>query len=179
MEAAIRAARATQHDLRDPIKAELHLRNWHALACREVPGFLPGHFKYTQNCVANSPTLRRVDQGMVSGTVRHFISDVYQDLPPGLARAAVVCMAVCDLHAFADGNGRIGITWLNRELEWAGLMPALFSRDLGIKGDLGSARRKVRDNGGDLSPLYSLIAEAQRHAREFCTELKTRRRAMK
>ena len=156
-------------------KAELHLRHWHALACREINGFMPGHFKYTQNWAASNPTFERVNPARASGTFRHFISDFYQDIPPGLARSAVVCMAICDLHAFADGNGRIGITWLNRELEWAGLAPALFSRELGIKGKLGDARREVRNSGGDLSPLLSVIVEAQQYGLEFCSQLAAHR----
>jgi tetratricopeptide (TPR) repeat protein len=175
MESAILAARSTRHEVQDPVKAELHLRHWHALACREINGFMPGHFKYTQNWAASDPTVQRVDPARASGTFRLFISDFYQDIPPGLARSAVVCMAICDLHAFADGNGRIGITWLNRELEWAGLAPALFSRELGIKGKLGDARREVRNKGGDLSPLLSVIAEAQQYGLEFCSQLAAHR----
>ena len=175
MESAILAARGKRHELQDPVKAELHLRHWHALACREINGFMPGHFKYTQNWAASNPTFERVNPARASGTFRHFISDFYQDIPPGLARSAVVCMAICDLHAFADGNGRIGITWLNRELEWAGLAPALFSRELGIKGKLGDARREVRNSGGDLSPLLSVIVEAQQYGLEFCSQLAAHR----
>lgn len=171
MESAIIAARKSQHDLTDPVKAELHIRNWHALACRNVDGLMPGHFKYTQNWSRKAPLLRRVDPARTSGTFRRFVSDYYHDAPPGIARAAVVCMTVCDLHAFADGNGRIGITWLNRELEWAGLAPALFSAELGIKGKLGDARRAVRSNRGDLSSLIAVITEAQKFGIEFCGQL--------
>jgi hypothetical protein len=53
-----------------------------------------------------------------------------------------------------------GITWLNRELEWAGLAPALFSRELGVRGRLGAARREVRSNRGNLDPLVSVITQA-------------------
>lgn len=174
MEASVHAARAAQDDMQDPVKAELHLRHWHALACRNVPMFVPGHFKYTQNWVVRSPTLQLVDPAMASGTFRHFIKDIYHDVPPGIARATVVYMAVCDLHAFGDGNGRVALTWLNRELEWAGLMPALFGRDLGIKGKLGNAMREVRNNNGDLAPIYPVIIDAQSYAREFCSELAQR-----
>ena len=171
MEAVILAARSKQHELKNPIKAELQLRNWHALACRDLSGFMPGHFKYVQNWMPSSPTLQRVDPAKASGTFRRFIGDLYQPTPPGLARAALVCMAVCDLHAFADGNGRLGITWLNRELEWAGLAPALFSRELGIRGKLGAARREVRSNRGNLESLVAVIREAQRFGCFFCSQL--------
>ena len=107
---------------------------------------------------------------LASGTFRHFVADLYSTLQPGVLRAAVVYMAVCDLHLFADGNGRVAITWLNRELEWAGLMPALFRRDFGLKGELGTAMKEVRSNGGDLSPLVASIVRAQYHALEFCAE---------
>lgn len=174
MEPAILAARSAQQDIQDPVKAELQLRHWHALACQEVIGFMPGHFKYTQNWAASNPGFQRVDPARASGTFRRFISDIYPDVQPGLARAAVVCMAICDLHLFTDGNGRIGMLWLNRELEWAGLAPALFSRELGIKGELGAARREVRNNGGDLSPLFSVIAAAQQYGLDFRAELAAR-----
>jgi len=175
MEPAIVAARASRDDMSNPVAAELHLRHWHALACRDVAGFLPGHFKYTQNWSARSPILKRVEPALASGTFRHFITDIYSPLRPGLLRAAVVFMAVCDLHMFADGNGRVTITWLNRELEWAGLMPALFGRDAGLKGELGGAMKEVRTNGGDLSPLVAVITRAQQYSLEFCTELLARR----
>ena len=171
MAPAIQAARASRDDLHSPVAAELHLRHWHALACRDVEGFLPGHFKYTQNWSPRSPLLKRVEPERASGTFRHFFSNVYSPLRPGLLRAAVVFMGVCDLHLFADGNGRVALTWLNRELEWAGLMPALFRRDLGIKGELGKAMREVRSNGSDLTPLVDVIIRAQHYALEFCAEL--------
>ena len=64
-----------------------------------------------------------------------------------------------------------GITWLNRELEWAGLAPALFSRELGIRGRLGAARREVRSNRGNLDPLVSVITQAQQFGLEFGNQL--------
>jgi len=171
MEAVIKAARTTRLDLHDPIKAELHLRHWHALACREVPGFFPGHFKYTQNRTANSPTLKRVEPALASSTFRYFISDIYPGLKPGLTRAVIVWMTVCNLHLFADGNGRVAMSWLNRELEWAGLMPALFPSELGLKGELGEAMKAVRKSDADLSPVFAVIAKAQSYAVAFCKEL--------
>jgi len=171
MQDAVVAARASRGKLADPAAAELQLRHWHLLACRDVDGFLPGHFKYTQNWSTSSPTLKRVQPALASGTFRHFITQMYNTLPPGLLRAAVVLMAVADLHPFADGNGRVAVTWLNRELEWAGLMPALSSRELGLKGELSGALKAVRTNGGDLAPLVALIIRAQRYALEFCEYL--------
>ncbi len=174
MEPAIKAARACQRDLQDPVKAELHLRHWHALACNKVPGFEPGHFKFTQNWIPDNPTVRRVEPALASATFRQFIRDIYCKLPAGYARAAVVQMAIADLHVFADGNGRVAYTWLNRELEWAGLMPGLFHKKLGLEGELRKARRAVRASGGDLSPMVAVITSAQLYAREFCAELAAR-----
>jgi hypothetical protein len=45
---------------------------------------------------------------------------------------------------------------------------------LGIKGKLGDARREVRSNGGDLSPLFSVIIAAQQYGLDFCAELAER-----
>ena len=83
-------------------------------------------------------------------------------------------MAIADLHVFADGNGRVAYTWLNRELEWAGLMPGLFHKKLGLEGELRKARRAVRASGGELSPMVAVITSAQLYAREFCAELAAR-----
>ena len=171
MEAAIQEARKTREDLHDPIKAELHMRHWHALAGREVPGFFPGHFKYTQNRTGTNPALKRVEPALASSTFRYFISDIYTDLEPGLIRAAIVWMTVCNLHPFSDGNGRVAMNWLNRELEWAGLMPTLFSSELGLKGELGKAMKVVRTNDGDLSPVLTVISKAQNYSVAFCNQL--------
>jgi len=171
MEPAIREARKCRDDMGDPVKAELHLRYWHALACREVEGFSPGHFKYTQNWSAMNPTLPRVEPGMCSGTIRYVISDIYNSLPPGLLRAAVAFLGIVDPHPYADGNGRVAMIWLNRELEWAGLMPALFSEKLGVVGELGKAIVEVKKTGGNLTPFLDVIRQAQQHAQDFCTEL--------
>jgi Flp pilus assembly protein TadD len=171
MEPAIRAARECRDDMIDPVKAEVHLRHWHALACRGVEGFMPGHFKYTRNWAPRSPTLPRVNPNMCSGTMRYLISDIYNRLPPGLPRATVCFLGLFDPHPFADGNARIAMIWLNRELEWAGLMPALFSTDLGLKGQLNVALAQVRKNEGVVDPLVAVINRAQQYARDFCIEL--------
>ena len=80
-------------------------------------------------------------------------------------------MALSDIHAFSDGNGRIALTWLNRELESVGQLPALFTKENGIRGKLGAAMRKVRSNGGDISILVPIVREAQLFTRSFCDEL--------
>jgi len=171
MEAAIEAARACHQDMADPVLAELHLRHWHALACRDIDGFMPGHFKYTQNWSTRYPTRRRVDPARASGTFRQFAQELYATLAPGLPRAAVAFMGLLDLHPFADGNGRVAMTWLNRELEWAGLMPALFRRDLALAGEALMRMDAARGNDGDLGALLDVIRGAQAYAVAFCTEL--------
>jgi len=168
---AIEAARLCQSDLTDPTKAEVHLRHWHALAFNEVPGSMPGHFKYTQNINADVPTVLRVQPAFASATFRCFVSNIYNQLSPGYPRAITVLMALADLHLFADGNGRTAMTWLNRELEWAGLMPTIFSVQLGFKGDLGREERAARHKGGDLSQLALVLSQAQNDAKNFCTKL--------
>ena len=103
-EAAIKAARSCRLDLLDPVKAELHLRHWHGLACQNEDGLQPGHFKYTQNRIPSNPAQRRVEPALASTTFRHFMSEIYSKQPPGYARAAVVYMAIVDLHLFTNGN---------------------------------------------------------------------------
>jgi len=164
---AITAARGDRGDLDDPAAAEAALRHWHALACR---GGVAGHFKYTHNWTAESPDLKRVDPPLASATFQHFMRTLYPGFPPGPLRAAAVFMAVSDLHCFADGNGRLALTWMNRELEWRGQMPALFPGDLGRQGELGRAVRAVRATG-DLSPLLAVMARGQDVALQFCGEL--------
>lgn len=171
MVAAIEAARGCRDDMSDPVKAELHLRHWHALACNGLDDILGGHFKYTQNWTASSPTLQRVDPSRASATLRDFTRSIYSDFPPGLMRAALIFMAILDFHPFADGNGRVVLTWINREMEWAGLMPMIFTRESGITGDLGNAIAEVRSNGSDLTPVLRVMSEAQQFARQFCREL--------
>jgi hypothetical protein len=170
-EAAIKAARCCRLDLLDPVKAELHLRHWHGLACHNEDGLQPGHFKYTQNWIPSNPSQRRVEPALASTTFRHFMSEIYSKQPPGYARAAVVYMAIVDLHLFTDGNGRIARYWANRELEWAGLMPGLFHKDRAFSIELGKSIKSVRSRGGDLSPIVTVITKAQHYALEFCAEL--------
>ena len=90
MAPAIEAARLCEFDLTDPIKAETHLRRWHVLGVHNVPGFLAGHFKYTQNIIADTPTIRRVQPAFASATFRRFVSDIYSKLTPGYPRAITV-----------------------------------------------------------------------------------------
>jgi hypothetical protein len=112
-----------------------------------------------------------VQPAFASATFRRFVSDIYSKLAPGYPRAITVLMALADLHLFGDGNGRTAMTWLNRELEWADLMPAIFSAQLGFLGELGQAERAARHNRGDVSQLASVMVRGQHEAQKFCTEL--------
>ena len=119
------------------------------LNARSVPGFPP----------------------LASATFQHFMAQHYLQLRPGLTRAAVLLMVLTDLLCFDDGNGRVALTWMNRELEWAGLMPALLPSELGLQGNMGQAMRAVRAQDGNLSPLLAVLTRGQAFARELCDEL--------
>ena len=140
------------------------------LATRGMANIVSGQFKITPN-KGSDRTKRKAEPHLTAGTFRRFISEVYADLPPGLPRALVAIMTVSDIHAFADGNGRLGMVWLNRELEAIGQFPTLFTRELGIRGELNAAMHKARRNGGDVSFVVPVIRKAQQFARDFCKEL--------
>ena len=175
MEAAAIASRSSKDAMGDPVLAEARIRHWHKLAVQDVKGFQPGHFKYIRNLDYRNPTLPMVDPAAATATFQFAIKNVYDVAPPGIVRATLVFLVVADLHAFGDGNGRVGMIWLNRELEWAGEMPALFAEHLGAKGGFGKALYEVRTNGGDLTPMFEAIRAAQEYAKVFCTELSSLR----
>ncbi len=168
----ITTARACRDDMLDPLKAELQLRYWHALACKDSSELQPGHFKYVVNWIPTNPNQRRVSPAQASGTFRHFIEAIYGKLEPGYGRAATVYMALVDLHLFSDGNGRIARNWLNRELEWAGLVPCLFRKGQKTSDGFKQAIFAVRGAGGDLSPLIEFIKACQREALACCEALR-------
>lgn len=171
MERVVRDSYATIGNMLDPVKAETQLRYWHILATRGITNIVPGQFKMSRNLSFADTTLRRAEPHLASGTLRRFISEIYVDLPPGLPRGLVAYMAVSDIHAFADGNGRLGMVWLNRELESVGQFPVLFTREMGLHGQLSAAMREARRNGGDMSLLVPVICKAQQFAKDFCAEL--------
>ena len=175
MEPAIRAARMSQQAMLDPILAECQLRLWHALACADIPGLYPGHFKYTQNKTRANRERKPAEPIKTAGTVRSYITDIYPNLPAGLPRGLASWMAISDIHAFADGNGRIALTWLNRELEWAGETPVIFNRDDGIGGEISATANEARSHGGDISRLLPVIRRAQARTVQFCEELNNKR----
>lgn len=172
MEAVVVAAGDARHDLSDPIKAEMHLRHWHALATEGVANILPGQFKMTQNLVNGHQYRRRAKPHLVTGTIRQFFKEIYNELPPGLPRGLVTMMAISDIHPFADGNGRIAQVFLNRELAWENQMPVLFTREVGIAGgEFTAATRKMRLNTGTIFDVVSVVQKGQQFARNFCADL--------
>ncbi len=170
MDAVVRAARAAGDVLQDPITAEMHLRHWYALALNNVPNTTPGHFKMTRNMVHKS-VMEYAQPHLVTGSLRSFFSNTYKEVSPGLPRGLVAFMAIIDIHPFEDANGRLGLSLLNRELEWAGQMPVLFTRKLGFGAQLSAAIKAVRQNNGDVAELIPVIRKGQQFARDFCTEL--------
>jgi len=168
---AVVAARACKDSMNDPASAESNLRHWHSLCCRDLTELSGGHFKYTQNWSTKSPTLKRVEPALASATFQRYMQNFHYSAPTGLTRAAMSFMAACDLHCFGDGNGRTILTWVNRQLEWNGEMPMLFTKEMGLKGELGAAMKSVRSNGGDLKPLVEVFLGAQRFALKFREEL--------
>lgn len=171
VEQAIGAARKAEGQLTNAYATEAHLRHWHSLACQNQLGILPGHFKYTQYWVPNDPSRRRGEPALCSATIRRFFTQSLQALEPGYARAAAIVMAMSDIHPFADGNTRTSITWMNRELEWAGMVPALFPLGTGLRDQLQRAMAQVRKLDGDLQPMVDVIQQGQQFSQKFLDEL--------
>ncbi|MFK7975698.1 MAG: tetratricopeptide repeat protein [Halioglobus sp.] len=171
VEKAVETARLAEGKLKNAFATEVHLRHWHSLSCQQQPGIYPGHFKYTRYWVPNEPTRRRGEPALCSATLRQFLNDGLEPLPPGVARAAALLMAMSEIHLFADGNTRTSITWMNRELEWAGMLPALFPLGTGLRDQLKYAMAQVRERNGDLKPMVKVIEQGQQFTREFLQEL--------
>lgn len=167
----IRSMRSYPNYHADPISMECHLRYWHALACRGLDDFLPGQFKLLPNFVAGDPSVVRASPDRVAGTLRFLFDEVLNAVPRGMPRALVLFLGIADIHPFSDGNGRIAMALMNRELEAVGLMPTLLSAQSGCCGRFGHAIRGCRKSGGDLSALHEVIQEGQRFAAAFCKEI--------
>lgn len=172
---AVIAHRLDEDKSSEPAGVEAQWRRIHAICCTGIAGFFPGHFKYTQNWSPHNPVLKRVEPVCASATVQHVIDQLYPTLPKGLPGMAVVLATFLDLHPFADGNARVAITFINRSLERQALMPLLFPRRLGLRGELGEALRRVRAKPDDISPLVNVMAQAQRFAAGFAQGLHAHR----
>ncbi len=168
---AIRAMRAMTIGPHDPIHAEACMRYWHALACKGLAGFLPGHFKITANRGSDS-RIARARPGTVTGTTRALLGHVAASVPSGLPRALVLLIGILDIHPFPDGNGRVALAMMNRELERNGMMPALFTRETGFRGRLHQALNTARLQGGDLGPLAAAIIDGMALSQDFVLALR-------
>lgn len=168
---AIEAASKAPLTLSDPVKAETQLRHFHALSTANVSleGLFPGRFKYTQSNSLSHPTARHAIPSKAAGTFRA-ACDMLNNTRPGLGRAAALFLTLCSLHPFSDGNGRLGMTIMNRELISCGLMPAIFSLELGSKGRLGDAEESAYQHGSILPMLEAAVA-GQQNAQIFLQQL--------
>jgi len=168
---AIETASNAPFALADPAKAETQLRQLHALCTTDVTleGLFPGRFKYTQTSARNHPTARHVIPAKAAGTFRAACK-LLNETPPGLGRAVALFLTTCSLHPFSDGNGRVGMTLMNRELISSGLMPALFSLELGPKGLWGDAEEFAYQKGS-IRPMLEAAIAGQHHAQDFLEQL--------
>lgn len=173
-ETGVRFSRV-HRDFSSPLAAEFTLRAWHAKSVDGLTGFLPGHFKHLINHIGDDPGGDKSHQFAVIGTLKRFFAEYYQSLPEGIIRAVVGLYLIIELHPFSNGNGRIAMLWVNRELQSAGEMPALFTRQMGLRGELRQARFDVRSNPSDLTPLIQVIRRGQQYAVDFCRGLAEKR----
>jgi len=168
---AIETASEAPFALDDPVRAETQLRHLHALCTTNVAleGLFPGRFKCTQTSARNHLTARHVIPSKAAGTFRA-ACNLLNNTPPGLGRAVSVFLINSSLHPFSDANGRVGMTLMNRELISSGLMPALFSLELGPKGLWGEAE-EFAYRKGSIRPMLEAAVVGQRHAQAFLQQL--------
>ena len=155
----------------DPVRAETQLRQLHALCTKDIAleGLFPGRFKYTQSSSRKHPTARHVIPSKAAGTYRA-ACDLLNNTPSGIGRAVALFLTLGSLHPFSDSNGRVGMTLMNRELISSGLMPALFSLELGPKGRLGDAE-EVAHQAGSILPMLEAVMAGQHNAQAFLAQL--------
>ncbi|MSQ98626.1 MAG: hypothetical protein EXR85_04930 [Xanthomonadales bacterium] len=110
---------------------EAWLRYWHARLFRQSAACFPGLFKCAPNNIGLHETTA---PQQVIRSVRFLLDELYPSLPAGLSRAAFMLVAMCRIHGFVDGNGRVARFLFGWELECAGLPPALWTPDLLKKG---------------------------------------------
>src|SRR3546814_18680480 len=93
------------------------LRRRHAtpMVARSDKG--PGTFKQEVNRAGQTVF---VDPGHVEGTLRQGF-DFYRGLETAFARAVYMMFFVCEVHPFADGNGRLAGLMANADLVAAGV----------------------------------------------------------
>ena len=137
------------------------LRYWHAALGRHRPELAPGQLKAFPNSVIMNPDIERTDPARVQGTLEQ-VHALLAGLPPSPARAALAYYVVADVHPFADGNGRLGRFLMNRELEAAGLGPAVHPKS--FKPAFGRALNAIRREQ-DLRPFVSWLADCDGYTR--------------
>ncbi len=115
---------------------------------------LPGRFKDVHNRAGNTIF---VAPDEVQGTLSKGFA-LYQQLPPGIARALFIMFLVTETHPFVDGNGRIARIMMNAECDAAGecriIIPTVYREDY-----LLALRRLSRNS--DPSPYVRMMLKAQ------------------
>jgi hypothetical protein len=131
------------------------LRSRHATMMSRRPEAEPGTFKTKPNRAGDTEF---VHPEYVVGTLQKGM-ELYQSVPPGLARATFMMFLVSDVHPFVDGNGRIARIMMNAELVSAGqstiIIPTVFRDDY-----LQALRALTRR--GRAAPLVRALVRAQK-----------------
>lgn len=164
-------ARDHKERMLQPRLAEASIRFWHLLSTKDLQFIPSGHFKMWTNMVGDDALVERTNVDKVLGTIQIFFNEVYATVSPGLPRAILAYYTLSEVHPFSDGNGRVAMTWMNRELEWNGEAPAIYDREMGLRGDLRVAKQALRDDPKNIQPLIDAIRSGQKYALEFCKKL--------
>ncbi len=176
MHAAVRAAVRHGGLVGSASRDEALLRICHALACAAFPAMLPGQFKLARN-KSGDPRFPKARPERVAESMRHLFERLLPAVPAGMARGALLFMGISDIHPFADGNGRVALALLNREMERAGEEMVLLDGSLGVRGRLGQALQSVRVSGGDMRPLVEVLREGQRCAARLQVDVSSESKA--
>jgi len=143
---------------------EAWLRYWHARLLGSEPQALPGQFKAIENAVGLGGKREPTAPESVVGTVRELLSNLAPTVPAGLARGVFLYVALCTVHGFADGNGRLARFLLGWELECSGLGAIAFPRDVHARL-LEAVYRAQADQ--TLEPLNRVLADARQRTGEL------------
>ena len=127
------------------------VRGWHEVLMRHRLASA-GQFKQMANRAGNT---RFVAPELVNETLRQGFS-LIKDLPPGLARGALLKLVFTEVHPFDDGNGRISRLLLNNELSFNGLdrmiVPTVFREDYMLA-------MKAFSQQGNLFPFERMLSK--------------------
>ena len=166
-ESAVRQRQAATFP-RDAATSEAQLRYWHAMISWHRPDYLPGQFKPVANFTTATPLFRLVPPRAVAGSIRAFYNGPYAAVPAGPCRAVLVMLALGECHAFVNANGRVARLLMNAELESAGFLPILMSRDSMARyiGALPAVRARA-----DVRQVVDLLADASRRTAEFLSAM--------